>query len=232
MENDLVRRFIQMSDDELQQYAAWVKLDESARALLAAELSRRGLLPVGASDAFRGGNETGGIPPAYRQLVRGLSPLNAQILLGRLHADGVDAHLSGANIVHVDPLWFYALGGVRIFVRREHLAVAFEVLNATWKGDYEVAEPEDVVTPDSDSLSRKRLLGWRIVLGVALSMGGLSLAALWWPSCQQFFYPTVPAARISVLGRGMASLLLVAYVAFWLLFVEGVIRRQKTSAMP
>ena len=227
MEDDLVRRFTQMSDDELQQYAASVKLDGPARGMLTAELSRRDLLPVGATGTFRGGNETDGISPAYRQLVRGLSPLNAQILLGRLHAEGVDAHLSGANVVHVDPLWFYALGGVRIFVRREHLAVAFEVLNATWKGDYEVAEQEDVVTPDSDSLSRKRLLGRRIVFGVALSIGGLSLAALWWPSCRQFFHPTVPVPRISVLGRGLASLLLLAYVAFWLLFVEGVIRRQK-----
>lgn len=227
MENDLVRRFAEMMDDELQRYAASAQFDETAHVLLTAELRRRGLLLLEGGAAPEGENEVGPPSPGYRQLVRGLSPLNAHILLGRLHADGVDAHLSGANIVQVDPLWFYALGGVRIFVHREHLGAAFDVLNATWKGDYAVAETEEAVASGMDSLSRKRLLGWKIVLAVALLIGGMSLVALWWPSYQQFSHPTTPAPRISVLGRGMASALLVAYAAFWLVFVEGVIRRQR-----
>lgn len=227
MENDLARRLAAMSDDALRQYAASAQLDEIAQALLMAELHRRGLLPAGAADASGASNEAGAHRPGYRQLVRGLAPLNAQILLGRLHADGIDAHLSGANIVQTDPLWFYALGGVRIFVHRAHLDAAFDVLDATWKGEYALAEPAAAPAPGSDSLSRKRRLGWQIVLAVALLIGGVSLLVLWWPSYQPFVHAAIPAPRISVVGRGMASVLLLAYVAFWLCFVEGVVRRQR-----
>ncbi|WP_284358230.1 hypothetical protein [Dyella nitratireducens] len=216
-----------MSDDELQKYAASAQLDEHALSLLVAELNRRGLLPQGTGHAPNTGNEIGASRPNYLQLVRGLSPLNAQILLGRLRVEGVDAHLSGANIVQVDPLWFYALGGVRVFVHRGHLATAFDVLNATWKGDYAVVDAEEASAPVVDRLNDKRLLGWKIVLWVALVIGGTSLAALWWPLYQQFAYPTAPALPAGAFGRGMASVLLMAYVAFWLFFVNGVVRRQR-----
>jgi hypothetical protein len=227
MENDHVRRFAEMSDAGLQKCSASALLDENDLALLAAELNRRGLPPHETSHASGRRNEGGISPPTYHQLVRGLSPLNAQILLGRLHADGVDAHLSGANVVQVQPLWFYALDGVRIFVRRDHLPTAFDVINATCKGDYAVAEGEEAAVGGVDQLNEKRLLGWKIVLWVALVIGGVSLAALWWPFYQQFFHPATPAPHIGILARGMASMLLLAYVAFWLFFVEGVVRRQR-----
>lgn len=227
MENDRERHFAEMSDDQLQKYSASALLDENELALLAAELNRRGLSSLGTAHDSDTGSEADTSRPSYRQLVRGLSPLNAQILLGRLHADGVDAHLSGANVVQVQPLWFYALDGVRIFVRRDHLPTAFDVINATYKGDYAVAEGKEAAVEGADQLNEKRLLGWKIVLWVALVIGGVSLAALWWPSYQQFFHPATPAPHIGILARGMASMLLLAYVAFWLFFVEGVVRRQR-----
>lgn len=226
MENDLARRFAEMSDDELRNYSASVQLGENAFALLTAELSRRGLLPNGPSDAIDPGSEAGAARPRYRMLLRGLMPLNAHILLGRLHAEGVDAHLSGTQIVQVQPLWFYALGGVRVFVRREHLASACDVLNATWKGDYTVAEEEEAVA-GMYRLNDKRVLGWRIVLWVALVVGGVSLVALWWPSYQQFLHPRTPAPRIDIFGKAMASGFLLVSTVLWLIFVECAIRRQE-----
>lgn len=226
MENDLARRFAEMSDDELRNYSASAQLDENAFALLTAELSRRGLLSHGPNVAIDPGNQAGAARPRYRLLLRGLTPLNAHILLGRLHAEGIDAHLSGTQIVHVQPLWFYALGGVRVFVRREHLAVACDVLDATWKGDYTVAEEEEAAA-GVDRLNDKRVLGWRIVLWVALAIGGVSLVALWWPSYQQFLHPRTPAPRIDILGRAMASGFLLASAALCLIFVECAVRRQE-----
>lgn len=227
MENDLARRFAEMSDDDLRKYFASAQLDESTRMLLAAELSRRGLLPHATSHDPGTLDETGAFPPSYRQLVRGLSPLNAQILLGRLQVDGVDAHLSGANIVQTNPLWFYALDGVRIFVRRDHLAAAFDVINATRNGDYEVVEAEEVAASGLDSLDDKRVLGWRIVWSVAFVFGGISLAALWWPLYVPFSHAMNHVSSSGLLWRGMGSACIVAYTAFWLLFVECVVRRQR-----
>lgn len=226
MENDLARRFAEMSDDELRNYSASAQLDENALALLTAELSRRGLLLHGPSAVIDPGSEAGAARPRYRMLLRGLTPVNAQILLGRLQVEGVDAHLSGAQIAQVQPLWFYALGGVRVFVRREHLAAACDVLNATWKGDYTVPEEEEAAV-GADRLNDKRVLGWRIVLWVALVIGGVSLVALWWPSYQQFLHPRTPAPRIDILGRAMASGFLMVSAVLWLIFVECAIRRQE-----
>ncbi|MFK2893655.1 hypothetical protein ISS98_21100 [Dyella flagellata] len=180
-----------------------------------------------ASHIFDIGNDVGTPLPNYLHLARGLPPLNAHILLGRLKVNGVDAHLSGENIVQMDPLWFYALGGVRIFVRSEHIATALDVINAIRKGDYDVTEAEEMPASGTDRLDRKRLLGWKIVLLVALLIGGLSLVVLWWPPYELSFHAIkhVPPSDLS--GRRMASALLLAYAAFWLLFVEGVVRRQR-----
>ena len=90
MENDLARRFAEMSDDELRNYSASAQLDENAFALLTEELRRRGLLPHGPNVAIDPGNQASAARPRYRMLLRGLTPLNAHILLGRLRAEGID----------------------------------------------------------------------------------------------------------------------------------------------
>ncbi|RUL73158.1 hypothetical protein [Dyella choica] len=227
MENEFVRRFAEMSDDELQKYAVRAQLDENARVLLTAELSRRGLLLPEASHVPSTGSAGDANSMGYRQVIRGLSPLNAQILLGRLQAEGVDAYLSGANVTQINPLWFYALGGVRLFVHREHLAIAFDVIDATWKGDYEVGVAEEQDAPGRDRIESKRQAGWMCVLSVAMVMGGISLAALWWPSYASPSYSMTSGSPSDLLARGMASTFLVTYAGFWLLFVECAVRRQK-----
>jgi hypothetical protein len=224
MENDLARRFAKMSDDELREHFASARLDESALALLTEELNRRGLLLDAAGQVANTEAEAGAVSVSYRMLVRGLTPLHAQILLGRLQADGVDAHLSGANVTQVDPLWFYALGGVRIFVRMAHLAHAFDVINATAQGDYEVKDADEEDVPGVNRIERKRLAGWMIVLLVAFVMGGTTLVVLWCSSDQDFSHLMAPE---HLFGRWMASAALVVYAVFWLVFVECAVERQR-----
>jgi hypothetical protein len=226
MENDLSRRFAEMSDDELQNCFASGQLDRRALSVLIEELHRRGLplpIPDHAADVSKGI-----VPSAdFLQLVRGLPPLEAQILLGRLHADGVDAHLSGANIAQTNPLWFQALGGVRLFVRREHLAKAIDVMNATG-ADYDVDDgAEDEGAPRIDRLQRKRLVGWVIVLLVGFVFGGIALAAIWSPSYEYFPYSMTPEPTSHLLGKWLLSALVVAHAAFWIIFVESAVKRQK-----
>ena len=227
MEKDLAHRFAKMSDEELQEQFASGQLDESALALLAAELNRRGLLIEGSSHAAGIGDEVGILPEGFRQLVRGLSPLNAQILLGRLHADGIEAHLAGANVTQTNPLWFQALGGVRIFVRTEQLDAALHVMNAASQGDYEVEDAEAEDASGTDRISTKLLAGRIVVSLIALVFGGVALVALWSPSYEYFPYSMTPEPTSHLVGKWMLSALIVAFAAFWLLFVESAVRRQR-----
>jgi hypothetical protein len=230
MENDLIRRFAQMSDDELLEQCASGEFDESARSLLAAELNRRGLFPHALSHVPDMGAEVPGSPTGFRHLVRGLSPLGAQILLGRLQAEGVDAYLSGANVTHLEPFWFQALGGVRLFVRVEHLAAAIDVINATRDGEYELEELEEETSSDADRLSRKRTAGWAIVLTVAFIMGGITFAALWAKSndYDPHLIPVSPTRYF--IGKCLMSAVLAAYAAVFLRVVEVAVRLQKQPA--
>jgi hypothetical protein len=227
MENDLIRRIAQMSDDELLEQFASGEFDESARSLLAAELNRRGLLPHALSHVADTGAEVEASQMGFRHLVRGLSPLGAQILLGRLRAEGVDAYLSGANVTHLEPFWFQALGGVRLFVRVEHLATAIDVINATRDGEYELEELEEETSSDADRLSRKRTAGWAIVLTVALIMGGITFAALWAKSNDYDPHLIQVSPTRYFIGKCLVGVVLVAYAAVFLRVVEVAIRFQK-----
>jgi hypothetical protein len=226
MENDLARCFAEMSNEELQKYFASTQLDENALALLKVELNRRGLLE-GLSDAAGVEGEADVSPKGFRQLVRGLSPLNAQILLGRLQADGIDAHLAGSNVTQTNPLWFQALDGVRIFVRTDQLDVALQVMNAASQGDYEVEEVEAEDAPGVDRLNSKLLAGRIVVSLIALLFGGIALVAIWSPSYEYFPYSMTPEPISHLVGKWMLSALIVACAAFWLLFVESAVRRQR-----
>lgn len=226
MENDLSRRFAEMSDGELRDCFASGQLDQRALSVLIEELHRRGL-PLPISDHADASKETAVSSTDFWQLVRGLAPLDAQILLGRLQADGVDAHLSGANIAQTNPLWFQALGGVRLFVRREHLAKAIEAMNATG-AEYDVEEGvEEEAPPRIDRLQRKRLAGWIIVLLVGFVFGGIALTAIWSPSYEYFPYSMTPEPASHLVGKWLLSILVVANAAFWIFFVESAVRRQK-----
>jgi|GEM_PF-766834 len=229
MESDLVRQYARMSDDELQTQFVSGQLDEGSLALLMAELNRRGLGPGPADHSVNTGDDGLETPDGFRQLVGGLSPLDAQILLGRLQAEGVDAHLSGANVTQTNPLWFQAFGGVRVFVRREHLVAALEVMNARIEGGYDMEDADEEQAPHVDRIQRKRLFGWAIVLLLAVVFGGMALMAIWSPSYEYFPYSMTPEPTSRIVGKWLLSALVVGNAAFWIFFVESAVRRQKRS---
>jgi hypothetical protein len=230
MEDDLVLRFAQMTEDELLEQFASGELDESALALLTTELNRRGLLPRASRHVADMGNEGRLAPKGFRHLVRGLSPLHAHILLGRLREEGVDGHLAGANVTQIDPFWFQALGGVRLFVRTEHLAIAIDVINAVRDGEYDVQEPEEAALSGAGRLDRKREAGWRIVLSVAFVMGGITLVALWSSANGDGVNTEAVSPGLFIFAKFVVSAVLVAYAAVFLRVVEVAVRLQKQMA--
>ncbi|MBM7132281.1 hypothetical protein [Dyella mobilis] len=223
MEDDLIRYFAHLPNDALLAQFASGEVGERALPFLIAELNLRGLRSYATDHAADAENNGSLPPPGYQHLVRGLLPLNAQILLGRLRAEGIDAHLSGANVTHLDPFWFQALGGVRLFVRKEHLAMAVDVINATRDGEYDVEEPQQTPS-EMDRLNRKRMLGWTIVLTVAVVWGGLTLAALW-------SLASVSSAQATsfAIAKIVASVLLIGYAAVFLRVVDVAVRVQKRA---
>lgn len=57
---------------------------------------------------------------------------DAHIALGRLHAEGIDAHLADEHLVQTDWLYAIAVGGIKLQVEEKDVARATEIL----KTDY------------------------------------------------------------------------------------------------
>lgn len=53
---------------------------------------------------------------------------DAHIALGRLHAEGIAAHLADEHLVQTDWLYAIAVGGIKLQVAEEDVARATEVL--------------------------------------------------------------------------------------------------------
>ncbi len=69
--------------------------------------------------------------------------VEAQLLQGRLQADGIDAQLADQNHVQADPLIAIALGGVRVQVKARDAAAAQAVIAALASGDYALDDDFD-----------------------------------------------------------------------------------------
>lgn len=69
--------------------------------------------------------------------------VEAQLLLGRLHADGIEAQLADQNHVQADPLIALALGGVRVQVRQRDRWLAQSVIDRLASGDYALDDDFD-----------------------------------------------------------------------------------------
>jgi len=82
-------------------------------------------------------------PDDWLTVARLHDAVEAQLLLGRLQADGIEAQLADQNHVQADPLIVLALGGVRVQVRRRDAAVAQSVIAALASGDYALDEDFD-----------------------------------------------------------------------------------------
>ena len=84
----------------------------------------------------------GADPEDWLTVARLHDAVEAQLLLGRLQADGIEAQLADQNHVQADPLIVLALGGVRVQVRRRD-AVAQSVIAALASGDYALDDDFD-----------------------------------------------------------------------------------------
>jgi hypothetical protein len=155
-----------------------------------------------------------------------LSPINAQILLGRLHAEGVDAHLSGAEVVQNNLYWRSAFRGVQIFVRASQKVEASHIMATVSNGDYDLDAPEAETDSRPSNIRAKRLFGWSVVFILAIVFGGIALAAIWSPSYDYFPYSTTPEPTAHIVGKWVLSALVLAPVVFWLFFIEASIKRK------
>ena len=70
-------------------------------------------------------------------------PVDAQLLQGRLQAEGIPAFLADEHLIQANRLLSIALGGVRVQVPRELLAGARRVIAALEAGEYALDEDSD-----------------------------------------------------------------------------------------
>ncbi|WP_430388071.1 putative signal transducing protein [Dyella sp. 20L07] len=143
----LQQRFKDMSDDELQQRYVSGDMTELAREVADAELRSRGLAPVlpaaqNEPEIAKGESlsESGDV----LCLARFINPLEAQVLCARLDAEGIPAVASDVNLIQANPFLTQAVGGVRVLVREVDFSRASEVLEAFRRGDFELADEDQL----------------------------------------------------------------------------------------
>ncbi len=100
-----------------------------------------------------------------------LDPLEARIVLGRLLAEGIDAHVADEHQAINDWYMRQALGGVKVRVRMEQVDRACNVLHDLEAGHYLDATEIEKTTPraaTTDSLSRRLAFFGFFALGLPL----------------------------------------------------------------
>ena len=98
-------------------------------------------------------------------------PLEAQIALGRLLAEGIDARLDDAHSVLANWEWRLAIGGVKLHVPRAQLTRAQDVIRRLDAGEFALAPEDDPeaagagqATPDRESpSSRLAWIAWALL---------------------------------------------------------------------
>ena len=73
-------------------------------------------------------------------------PVDAQLLQGRLQAEGIPAFLADEHLIQANRLLSIALGGVRVQVAADDLSRAQTVMAALEAGDYALDEDSDPET--------------------------------------------------------------------------------------
>ncbi|MFI5013295.1 MAG: DUF2007 domain-containing protein [Hyphomicrobiales bacterium] len=129
-----------LSDDELLGQFHSGELTGLAQEVASAELRSRGVR-LTKPEAEAASEERHEEPPDFGegdlvQVARFLTPMEAEILRGRLEAEGVQAMVADTNMVQVNWLLGPVIGGVRVLVSESHLERAQEILKAVRRGDY------------------------------------------------------------------------------------------------
>jgi hypothetical protein len=204
-EQDLARRFADLTDEALLARLRSGNLTEEAESLARAEARQRGLeLPQGAE-----AEPDENLPPPsdYVQIAGYLQPMEAYVLEGRLRAEGIHAHLVGVKTIEANPLWLNAMGGVRIFVPRSEYQQASEILAFKPEEEDEPqdelsAEPADVVERESaDVDGGKQRWAWILLMLPTLAVGMIWTIAVWTTLCSS----STPCGRQE---QGVAGMLI------------------------
>jgi hypothetical protein len=83
-------------------------------------------------------------------IARRFDPIAAELLRGRLAADGIPATLGDAHLVQAYALWATALGGVRVMVPASYAQQALRAIDAIEHGELRLEdEAEDVDEGDA-----------------------------------------------------------------------------------
>ncbi len=125
---NLAEYYVRLNDEELQRLLDSGELTSLAVEVAREELQRRGVdvteatadEPPTEQDATSGGDLV--------LLGRYVSPMEAEIVRGRLEAEGVSAVVADAHIVQMTALMSQAFGGVRVLVPESQLIRAREIL--------------------------------------------------------------------------------------------------------
>jgi hypothetical protein len=145
----LSEKFKFYADEELRQLYRSGDLTPLAREVAAAELARRGVdITTPAAAPSPVAPEPAPAPEIEGDLVevaRLLDPVEAEILRGRLEAEGVPAMVADTHAAHV--LFRSLIGGVRVLVPEAGLERAREILKADARGDYAIDDGTDVGPP-------------------------------------------------------------------------------------
>lgn len=72
-----------------------------------------------------------------------LNPTDAHVICSCLVAGGVPAMVADANLVQMNDLWAFAVGGVRILVPTSHMAKAREIIEAFERGDLALSDSDE-----------------------------------------------------------------------------------------
>lgn len=194
------------------------------------------------SQAWRAGlamTKADELDTGFRQLARDLSPMEAQVLLGRLQAEGIEAHLIGENHALTNPLLLNALGGVRLFVREGQQQLALEIMAATDQGEYALgeellAEEAQGVSDDSsgkegahvDDPGARKLFVLVVLLVLAILLVVATLNAVWAKSYDYFPYSMTPEPASRIVGKWVISALLLLHPVVWMFFIAREVRRK------
>lgn len=94
--------------------------------------------------------------------------IHADIVRGRLEAEGIPAILGNRHLVTADWLYSQAMGGVQIMVPREEIDEAREIIAQIDNGEFSDAHEEFKYSDTCDTcgaaLMRKTAASWKFVL--------------------------------------------------------------------
>jgi hypothetical protein len=185
-EDDLSQLFADLTDDALLARIRSGDLTDLASSTALAEAARRRLdVPAIPPPNVK---EVVLPPPDYVQLSGYLQPMEAYLLQGRLQTEGIDAHLLGVKTIEANPLWFNALGGVRIFVPRAQCERANGIVAMQRAGDFGLEGDGPAAKEESGSSQGKRWFGWIVLVLPASIFSMLGLVQIWESHCEPNTY--------------------------------------------